>query len=208
MINREAFEAFLDSDGEIEFDIYAQNPEDWAALSDLIPGLIVSSAGGVVPFQSEGLLHGHPYYLRSRHGKASLKVGSKDGNAFKDFLYMATIDYEAFVGPERLADMMLKLVPLLEPAHFLWEFEAKKLEFENHEWTGRALDETEIKHAWGFTAEEAYAKTQQPVIFMSEHGISEEKQLAMIKARQINPVPLNQDTRVFPSPAPEFTVNI
>lgn len=209
MMNLENFKAYIESDGEIDFDIYAQDPNEWAELSEIIPGLIVSSAGGICPFQSEGLLHGLPYYLKERGGWISLRVGQTEGNAFSDVLYAAGMEYKEFADISYFEDMLIKLVPLLKPASFRWEFEAKKLEWdEAGEWTGGATDEIETQYGWGNTPEEALLQIQEISEYLVEAGMSAEMQVAMNKARQINPIPINEDNRVWPEEMPNFVVNL
>lgn len=75
MINREAFYAFLKNPELFpDFDLHAQNIHDWEWLQEAVPTLIVSSAGGMLPFQAEGYLQGFPFYFRSEWGYASLSV--------------------------------------------------------------------------------------------------------------------------------------
>lgn len=52
---------------------------DDTALRELynrIPGLHITSIGGVAPFQVEGTWLEHPFYLRYRHDEVSLRIGS------------------------------------------------------------------------------------------------------------------------------------
>lgn len=206
MISHEDFLAYLESDGEIEFDLYAQDPDDWAPLVAHIPGLVISSAGGFVPFQAEGLLHGLPFYFRERHDQASLQVGQADGDAFTDFLFYAAMDSDDFRGMEDFPRYLIALVQKLERAPMLWKFPARKLKYEDGKWNGVSVtEETESQYGWGMTPEEGYAATQKFSEFLGGYGWSEERQKAMRDAQQISPVPVNQDDRVWPDPLPEFT---
>lgn len=208
----EAFKDYVESGDdifeEVGFDMYAQSPKAWAHLSEKIPGLIVTSAGGWVPFQSQGFLHGLPYYLRCRHDVASLEVGQADGSAFRDILFYADIDYTESAGIENFEDMMIKLVPLLKKAPFRYEFECRVPEYdENHKYTGNTTDKYDVTYGWGNSPEEAYESVTKPNWFLKERGVSDEDQLYRISLQKINPNPINEDNRVWPDPLPEFVVN-
>ena len=207
----EAFKAYVEAEDdlfeEVGFDMYAQTPKAWEHLSEKIPGLIVTSAGGWVPFQSEGLLQGLPYYLRCRHDVASLTIGQADSNIFEDALFYAEIDYTKFAGIENFEDMIIQLVPLLEKMPFRYEFACKVPEYdENHKHTGNTTDKDDTTYGWGNSPEEAFESLMKPNWFLKERGVSDEEQLYRRGLQKINPSPINEDNRVWPNPLPIFVV--
>lgn len=210
-IDFEAFKAYLESDGEIEFDLWAQNPGDWTWLQEIIPGIIISSAGGIVPFQAEGLLEGLPFYYRDRHGSASLRVGTADCDFpyGDDVLYSSSVETPEYEGRENFIKNLVKLVKTLEKAPLLYKFEGKKLIFKNDKSWGYEISETEMdeSYGWGHSPEEAWDYMLQPSAYLVEHGCSEDMQLQMNLDRAISRTPKNQDTRVYPEIPLVFRVN-
>lgn len=210
---KEAFLAWLDTDGEIPFDMYAQKPEKWAWLSDVIPGIIIYSAGGLLPFQAQGLLHGLPFYYRHEWGSASLAVAGPNGEPFgNEVLYRASVDYDEDVeiaGQSPFVDNLVRLVPSLERSPFLWEFPCRKLVFDKGKKLSYTVsDEVDIVVGWGHTPEEGFLATQKPSEYLLSHGWSVEFQRQMWVDRAVSSVPRNIDNRVFPEVAPDFHVNI
>ncbi len=209
----EAFEAWIESNGEIEFDMYAQELDRWSWLQDFIPTIVISSAGGIAPFQAEGLLQGLPFYYRDRHGYATLSVaGDPDGE--KPYLgektyYQAGIDTEEFQGGEHFIKNLMKLVPQLKPTPYPYSFLGKKLNFTKDEGLNYTVSETETETwpGWGFTAEEAYAALQEPNEYLLSRGYSREKLVQMVKDQEFSPIPVSPDPRVYPEILPNFTVN-
>lgn len=207
----EAFKAYIESDGEIEFDLYAQDPHDWSWLQEIIPGIVISSAGGVVPFQAEGLIYGHPFYYRDRHGSASLSVGAKDGE--KPYLgdttlYSAGCETPEFEGGEHFIRNLVRLVPELKRSPFPYEFEGWKLNFANDgEWNYTIDSVEKTRHCgWGYTREEAYDYLSKTSTYLEEHGFTPEKQMQAILDQDFDRIPVKDDTRVYPEVDPPFTV--
>jgi hypothetical protein len=233
--HEDAFMDFLTAPGELgddrDFDMWAVDPGAWRALSELIPGLIVTSAGGVCPFQSQGTLHGLPYYFKYRHEFASLQVGQAGKDPFSDYLYHAGFEYgdegHSIDGLE-FGQLMLRLVPALERAPFLWQFQGVSVDIEDAANPSEPRDEIgnpppktnpmdlrvsatehpEVYHGWGITAAEGYAHLHEPSEWLVEKGWSEEFQAEMRRAEAIDPTPLNDDDRVFPDPEPVFEVRL
>src|SRR5690606_12004433 len=54
-----------------------QDLSKYGYISAAIPGMVVHSAGGAVPFEAEGTLVGHEFYLRVRSGYATLTLKEK-----------------------------------------------------------------------------------------------------------------------------------
>ena len=213
-LDKKAFRAWLETDHQIPFDLYAQNPNNWEWASEIIPGLIISSAGGMFPFQAEGLLQGLPFYYREEYGYASIRVGEENGPVpYLDSNYIANIG--GIPGESRgeyFIHTISLLVPKLEKAPFYWKFKARKLEFTDDPKNKLGFvvtNEYDYVGAWGFTAEEAYKKTALPNERLSERSsaFSAERQKEMWIAKEVDPTPMNQDNRVFPNPEPHFFVN-
>lgn len=198
------FREWLESDQQIPFDLYSQDSKRWVWLAEHIPGLIVSSAGGQLPFQASGLLHGAPFYYREEWGYANLKVGAVNGEEpfllGPDTLYSATVDCpEQWRSFENFPFMMMKLVSELQVAPYCWEFSANKLSFadENNAETFYVTGEKDVKYSLGESAEQAFLKTRLPNSYLIEKGWSADLQERMWLAQEINPVPINKDIRVF-----------
>lgn len=212
---RKALEEYLKSDGSIEFDIYAQNPHDWEWLGRIIPTLIVSSAGGWMPFQAEGLLHNHPFYFRSEQGSANLRVGEIDGDApylSDSTLYSSYISYdEQEDEKENFPALMVKLVPLLKKSPFLWEFEANEVmhdDTDSRKYTVLDKPAQYPLHGWGFTPEEGYLDAIEPKKIFERVGWDYDFQKQLILERNPKSTPINADTRKYPETVPNWTVNL
>lgn len=228
--------------------MYATDPGWFRDLSERIPGLLVHSAGGMLPFQSEGTLHGFPYYFRYRHGYAQLRVMdpnvNEDEATLFEHLYSAGMDYGDEYGGildrDEFCTLMITLVPQLERGAFLWEFVGIKVNVEDianepgpsideqilnrHDknWAAEqkarrerrkppilrftATDEPMTYQSWGTTPTEAYARLHEPSQWLVEKGWSVEDQRTNDRLKAIDPIPVNEDTRVFPDPEPVFTV--
>jgi hypothetical protein len=208
----ETFKAYIESDGQIPFDLHAQNPNDWAWLEEIIPGLIISSAGGLVPFQAEGIYRGHPFYYHDRHGQARLSIGELDGEIpyLGDYtIYTAYQDTEEWAGGKFFVRNLVQLVPNLKRSPFRYEFRGKKLHLANDKSWSFTVDEseTETRSGWGFTPEEGYETLSVPSEYLMEHGATAEIQLAMRLAQEFDPTPVNKDERKYPEVDPDFVVN-
>lgn len=217
--NKEGFAAWLESGGQIPFDIYAQDQADWIWLSDIIPELVVSSAGGAVPFEAEGLLHGFPFYYREEHGYAELRVGEADGGMPVPWrsLYSAKLQYaeneSRSLGMEAFGRFMMKLVPDLAVAPFMWIFPSYEVKFANDgQGTYEVLDTLSDRghSGYGFTVEEAWANAFKtiPGIELYNPIFTEEFQLKLKRDTMAGNEPLNEDDRIFPAQMPDFRVNM
>ena len=236
-----AMMAYFTGDTDVEPVLFATDPGNFRDLSAKIPGLIVTSAGGACPFQSDGTLFGFPFYFRYRHGFAELEIRAPDTNALSsEHLYRAGIgygdEYGGVLGRSEFCDLMIQLVPALERAPYLWEFQGVKIKIEDvanpdplREWEEDILDpeaaetrvprepqpmdlrctatgEPEVYRTWGATPAEAYARLHQPSQYLVSEGWSADMQAEQNRLKAIDPTPLNTDTRAFPVPEPVFEV--
>lgn len=215
---REAFISYLESEGdeELEFDLYAQNVDGWRWLQEWIPGIVISSAGGIAPFQAQGLLHGHPFYYKDRHGYAFLNVGELDGEApylGDTTLYSASIETEEFAGGENFVKNLMKLVPELKCTPFPYEFQGRKIEWGNENIHARKYRVVEGEFddfptvGWGYFPEEAFEELAKPSEYLLSCGWTEEIQREIYELRAFSPEPVKTDERKYPEVDPPFTVN-
>jgi hypothetical protein len=191
-----------------DVDLYQQDPSDWEFLTEFVPGLKITSAGGAFPFQALGTLHGLPFYFRARSEWATLHLSAPgtDPVGF-EFLYYASMEVPFNFGAQEFCETMLKLVPALEKSPFRWQFEGYKLEFpDKNSWNAVRTSEKEINYGWGVTPEEGWTKTQEISKYLLEHGCTKETQIKYLELKDISKIPLNQDTRKFPEYEPVFEV--
>lgn len=209
--NFENFKAWVESGGEVEFDLYAQNIHDWEWLTEYIPGIVISSAGGLVPFEAFGLLHGHPFYFRVRHDVARLNVAAEDGDpvSSRDVLYTASVECDSWKAKENFVPLLMKLVPALDVAPFLWEFECSKVQWANDgNKSYTVTDEKDVRVGWGYTCEEGYKAAAEPSEYLLSAGWSVEFQRKLWDDQKVDRVPSNKDERKFPAVKPDFRVTL
>lgn len=224
---KEAFFAYLEGeDSDVDFDIYAQDINDWAWLGEMVPGLVLSSAGGVLPFQAEGLYHGHPWYYKERYGQASLRVAQLNAeNAYLpgELLFSAHEEVEEFRAGPGWISTILNLFENLEKSPFRYDFESYDVEFrrqsEEEKLAKRKMTVDDLIATdtlterfgvcgWGHTPEEAYEYTKEISAYLLENGFSEEVQKKMWEMKRINPIPTNKDERDFSTVDFEFIVRV
>lgn len=209
---------YLSGETNTEPVLHATDPGAFRDLSARIPGLLVTSAGGAFPFQSEGTLHGYPYYFRYRHGHAELQVHEHGTTPMSSArLYETSLAYGDEHGGTLDRDeflfLMIAMVPMLCRARWLWEFAGVRVNIHDTDPEGEqvnlvftATDTREVYRAWGYTPEEAWMRLHEPSPYLLERGWSAETQAEMYRLRAIAPTPLNSDTRNFPDPEPTFEV--
>lgn len=191
-----------------DVDLYQQDPSDWNFLSEVIPGLVITSAGGLAPFQALGTLKGFPFYFRARNEWASLHLSAPGDIPFgTDVLYHAGMDAPFSLSDQDFCNLMMQLVSSLEKSPFRWEFEAYKLTMpESNSWAAIRTPEKTVEYGWGATPEEGWAETQLISDYLLEKGCDEETQKMYLELKDISRTPLNEDTRVFPEIEPVFEV--
>lgn len=207
--NSENFKAWIESGGEVEFDLHAQNIHDWEWLTRYIPGIVISSAGGLVPFEAYGLIHGYPFYFRARHNIARLNVAGFDGNpvSSREVLYTASVECDSWHARENFIPLLMKLVPCLDVAPFLWKFECFKVQWAEDGRRGYTVTrEKDYQIGWGSTPEEGFASAQKPSEYLLSVGWSEEFQKQLWEDQQVSSSPSNTDDRAFPERKPDFKV--
>lgn len=188
------------------------NQTRWAELEASIPGLVVESAGGSVPFQSEGTLHSMPYYFRYRGGGASLRLSpvGHDDTHMDTVLYSASLSYgdwlSGSLNPDEFSDLMRQCVVSLSIAPISWKFRGLRVNFKTDSRGNLAFEpteETRFYQGWGYTAEQGYAALHD---YLDSFDLTDE-QLEELKAMEcIERQPLNEDDRVFPTVPPVFSV--
>lgn len=193
-----------------DVDLYQQDPSDWKFLAEFIPGLKITSAGGMAPFQALGTLHGYPFYFRARHEWATLQLSAPGTDPVGwEHIYYSSSEAPFFVDARVFCELMLKLVPELKRSPFRWQFEGHKLHFPDpKKWEAVQSDEKETYYGWGVNPEEGWSETQKVSEYLLENGCTEEVQLEMTKLRDISKIPLNQDDRIFPEVDPVFEVRL
>lgn len=193
-----------------DVDLYEQDPSDWDFLSEFIPGLVITSAGGACPFQALGTLKGFPFYLRARGEWVTLHLSAPDTNPVGvESLYYAGMAAPFSFGAKEFCEFMLKLVPALEKSPFRWEFEGYKLNMpDKNSWDSVRTEEKEINYGWGANPEEGWANTQEISEYLLKYGCTEDLQRKRLELMEISKTPLNQDNRVFPEVDPIFEVRL
>lgn len=211
---RKSFLDYLENgDLEIGYDPYAQELGDWDWLEKMVPGLVISSAGGLCPFQAEGLLQGYPFYYRERHGDAELRLAPKDTTGhylLYESLWSSTEEVEEFRNGPDWVGTLLRLIEKLEKTPYLYEFPAKKLEFSDpsdHR-TAFATDEMETVFGWGHSVDEAWNDAQKPSEYLLSRGWSIDDLKHEWDLRDPSPVPLHLDQRFYPESFPNFEVKV
>lgn len=209
---RKAFLNYLENpEVGLDFDLFAQDINKWAWLEEFIPGIIITSAGGSLPFQAEGTILGYPFYYRSEQYSASIKVGSLHGD--KPYLpesaiYSARIKNDHYLGGETFVQDLIRLIPLLDKAPFLYRFPCKEIKWAEGFTSFEVLDEETTVAGWGQNPTEAFEWAKKPDEWAKT--ISETLYNMMpfaFEAREVSKIPVNQDTRVFPNVRPDFRVN-
>lgn len=165
-----------------------------------IPGLEITTAGGVVPFQATGTWWGHPWYFRLRWDVASLKVGG-DSPVVKP-LWSAEMPHTSGEMPDHpylhneiswqeFEDVFCALAISLKkaPFHYLFARTGHRQSADTEpQWGG-----------YGNSPAEAFES-----LLLRVHGFVDEGYLT--PGMEFDPVPVNVDDRVFPATAPTFAV--
>ena len=210
---KNAFLEWLDSDGELGFDMYSQDPTDWDWLKQFVPTLIIKSAGGLCPFQAEGYIFNLPFYYRERHGWASLELGEEEAlNGYSgDSLFSSGIEVEEFRSGPGWISTLLTLIEKLEKSDFLYYFSGNEVKWEDPNDVNTAYIVGDYKLGYpgrGANPEEAYRNSIGIWEFLVERGWKPEDVQKLVDLQDIKPVPKNEDRRIFPNPIPEFKVSV
>lgn len=196
-----------DDDEDDEPNLYMTDPGRWAALSVAIPGLLVESAGGACPYQSEGTIKGYPYYFRYRNGSASLKIGMPGTKPYgwDTVLWDASKnhgdDYDGFLEPEEFANLMIELVPHLSRSPRTWQFTANKIKFDDNS-QPYTDGERESRGCVHDTIEEAAERILEGAR-SGNYGLPDYSHLL-----DLEPVPGQVEERVWPDPEPLFETTV
>lgn len=179
----------------------------YTELFKRIPSLQLHSAGGMLPFQAEGTIDGLPFYFRYRSDYMSLTVAASERDEFwSKPLYQAGQEYGdgdgygGVLSHEEFMEQFPKMVKMLKKAPLLWEFKGRYLQ-DNEEFNHTAGKEV-TRHAWGYTAEEAYACLHSMEYFEDESLHETMRKVA--ENQNLSPISSTVDDRVFPDPEPDF----
>lgn len=183
-------------------------------ISEFVPGFTIASAGGIAPFQAEGLINEMPFYYRER-GTITLKVNHKNADdAYgSNILYLADAeDFDERFQRTHWLSTLFNLVENLQRSPYLYEFPSKFVKFNDSKDPGSVYADSEeridLVRAWGNSSQEAYENTKRIDPYLSSRGWSEDLQQNYWKVRDISPVPLNEDDRIYPEIDPDFSVNV
>lgn len=214
-----ALEAFLAGETD-NFDMYARDPQDFAALAEVVPGLVITSAGGVCPLQVSGTILGHPFYYRERHGWAELCVGGQHNDVDAELHVLsphwaAAEQVEEFRAGPGWADSLINLIPRLERAGFLFEFPCARIVYDDPNdlstaWIDEATRGLLSTNVRGLDEQDAIRRytTFEFSQWLADRGIGEQAQkdnhavrVDAFVAKAVSP-----DTRIFPEVFPDFRV--
>lgn len=199
---------FVDGGGDVDdvdFDIRAQHVREWDDLKEVIPSILVSSAGGFLPFEMMGWVCSFPFYIRSEWGRAELRIAASEGDVFLGpFLWMSATSTPDGMDRSQLISVISSLFSGLEVAPFLYGFAGRRVEFVDVPGSGDKLpistSEEEIYYAWGNTPEEAWEQLQTPSPYILDN-ISFWEDIKRLE--DIRPDPVVVDDRVIPE-APDW----
>lgn len=145
-----------------DFDMHAQDVNEWKWIQQFVPEMIVYSAGGICPFQVEGYLGEFNFYYRERGGVASLNLArsKKESYSTVDSLYRASTNTEEFGPAHKWLGTFLTLVERLKKNPYLYQFQADEVTGSGKVFSKKLDENGEVIHTtiggWGFTEEEAY----------------------------------------------------
>jgi hypothetical protein len=173
-------------------------------LTDRVPGLEITSAGGACPFQAEGTLLGMPFYFRYRSAHATLRVGE---DLFDKSLYSAGMEFgdddlQGWLEEDEFMSLMVTLIGDLERAPIAWEFPG--VEPNEFPPPARPAGSPTTHRAWGHTADEAWERLNTPNPYLLARGWTEERARAQIAAMGLVNAALTVDDREFPLPEPDW----
>lgn len=183
---------------------------------EALPELVVFFADGIEPYQMEGLYRGFPFYLRERGGIFSLAIGEEEGSPFgESVLYKAkltTADLASLLpqidekDPKlrhkaRIVEIFKILIAHLELAPYPYLFAGKEYPHRSNLLVASREDSAYLGN--GHNPEEAYSHALS-IIKANIDSLSDDTTTkeAVLSSIQLNPEPLNQDTRCWPEQFP------
>lgn len=152
--------------------MYTTDIHEWEHLQAAVPTLIISSAGGFVPFQAEGFLHGFPFYMRAEEGQASLSVSPVPGeppysadprNLYSSLVYSDSYSIQDF---QMFEPYLMVLIDRLAPPPMRWEFPYVEPVYDKE--TQKYLpgnEENGVHIGWGETPEEGWLDAKKGWIY-------------------------------------------
>ncbi len=191
-------------------DLYAKPIEVFQWARELIPGLIVSSAGGSHPYQAEGLLlDKYPFYYRSEWGYCSINIGEENGTTpylVDHSLWTARLEVEASTHRGFVAALPLLLNQIRQSPYY-WEFPCWSVIWEENgtRWNYEIDTTTQTTvGGWGETVEEGFASAMAPSEYLMEKGFTAERQVELFWKKCPSRTPVRDNVRNYPDKTPNF----
>lgn len=181
------------------------NDDEWGSYGDeaksvksLLLGTVRTSKG----FHAEGLLLSYPFAFKYRTSQVTLQVGP---DPILSPLYQSSFVFHAkqdsLLTPKEFGEALRTAVARLSRAPFLYEFQGRvvTLSKSNGVLQATATDEEAIFRARGVSATEAYESLKMPSKELERVGINDDLQLQIFELQNVNPTPIREDFRTFPS---------
>lgn len=203
---RQAFLEYLENSNaqEVEFDLWARDVNDFKFLQERIPDIVVTSAGGLCPFQVEGMVQDYYFYLKARGGVTTLKISDSEERVYLEPHWSSTIERETSFYD--LEDNLVELFHLLTKANFCYKFEGHEIDFNT-----KQVDKNTVRTVWsrGYSSEEAWNNIfvhYSSDLLLEKLQLTKTRWVELLKECEFNKTPSNQDLRVFPETQPVFLV--
>jgi len=201
---------------ETRFDLHSQDIKKWEWMQEFIPEIIVSSAGGLSPFQAEGFIEDFFFYYRERGGVASLRLSDSIDKSYgyNSSLYSASLEVEEFRSGSGWIETFFNLYERLEKTKNLYDFESNEVKF-NGDGKPYLTGEKSTTAEWGYTSDEAYNEiikhqdSEKTIkIWTDYRKFSRENYLEYIRLRDVQNKVLNieYNDKNYPEVEPVFKV--
>lgn len=175
----------------------AAHRRDFAELYARVPGLHITSAGGVAPYQVEGTWLGYAFYFRFRGGSATLTIARKDDELFSRPLWSAATshgdDWSGWLNRKEFTSLFCELAGKLGKAWFRFEFQVLSMPEPSLDGFLPAQQSSDIptrEWVWAYTVEEARERLKEYPYNSVQYAHE----------------PITNDDRVYPETTPEFIV--
>lgn len=213
---KQAFYTLLEdptADAE-QFDLYAQPLEAYSWAAEFIPGLVVASAGGLFPFQAEGLLlNRYPFYYRSEWGTSSVYIGHPDQTVpylYSEAYWAASLsDFEGS-NPETFITALTRMLPEITRTRYLYRFPCRAHRFldntesDNIRWVWEITDQQDEVTGYGNTAAEGWLDAVSPSPYLEQHGFTADRQSQLFIEKEVSCTPVSENQRQYPACDPNW----